>query len=127
MQINIPEIVDQVTAQFYRYEKALMANDVDELNTLFWVAEETVRYGPVETLYGHAEIAGFRKARDASDISRELTRTVITTYGTDFATAWTEYRRLSNGRMGRQTQTWARMPEGWRIVAAHVSLLPDPA
>ena len=122
MQINIPEIVDQVTAQFYRYEKALMANDVDELNTLFWVAEETVRYGPVETLY-----AGFRKARDASDISRELTRTVITTYGTDFATAWTEYRRLSNGRMGRQTQTWARMPEGWRIVAAHVRLLPEPA
>jgi hypothetical protein len=127
MQINIPEIVDQVTAQFYRYEKALMANDVDELNALFWVAEETVRYGPVETLYGHAEIAGFRKARDASDISRELTRTVITTYGTDFATAWTEYRRLSNGRMGRQTQTWARMPEGWRIVAAHVRLLPEPA
>lgn len=127
MEINIPEVVEEVTAQFQRYERALMTNDVDELNTLFWVSPLTVRYGPVEALYGHDEIAGFRKARDASDIARELTRTVITTYGTDFATAWTEYRRLSNGRAGRQSQTWMRTPDGWRIVAAHVSLLAEPS
>lgn len=124
MQINIPDVRAEVEAAFRRYEAALMANDVAVLNELFWKAPETLRYGAAETLYGHAEIAAYRAAHDASDIARELTRTVITSYGTDFATAFTEYRRLSNGRQGRQSQTWARMPEGWRIVAAHVSLLP---
>lgn len=123
MTINDPVVVKEVTDQFFRYEKALMENDVDTLNALFWNSPLTVRYGPKEALYGYEEIAGFRAARDVSDIARELTRTVITTYGEDFATAFTEYRRLKSGREGRQTQTWKRMPEGWRIVAAHVSLL----
>jgi hypothetical protein len=124
MTINDPQVVKEVTEQFFRYEKALMENDVETLNILFWESPHTVRYGPKEALYGYEEIAGFRAARDTSDIARELTRTVITTYGQDFATAFTEYRRLGSGREGRQTQTWMRMPEGWRIVAAHVSLLP---
>ncbi|WP_425405510.1 oxalurate catabolism protein HpxZ [Hwanghaeella sp.] len=124
MTINDPDVVQEVTEQFYRYEKALMENDVDTLNTLFWDSPHTIRYGPKEALYGYEEIAGFRAARDVSDIARELTRTVITTYGSNFATAFTEYRRLGSGREGRQTQTWMRAPEGWRIVAAHVSLLP---
>jgi len=126
MQINIPAVKAEVEAAFRRYEAALMANDIEVLNELFWDSPETVRYGPAEALYGFAEIAGYRSARDVSDIARELTRTVITTYGTDHATASTEYRRLSNGRMGRQSQTWVRMPEGWRVVAAHVSLPPPP-
>lgn len=125
MQINIPEVVQEVEAEFRRYEQALMANDVATLNAQFWNAGETVRYGAVEALYGYDAIAGFRQARDVTDIARELTRTVITTYGRDTATAFTEYRRLGSGRRGRQSQTWVRMPEGWRIVAAHVSLLPD--
>lgn len=124
MTINDPQVVKEVTEQFFRYEKALMENDVETLNILFWESTHTVRYGPKEALYGYEEIAGFRAARDTSDIARELTRTVITTYGDNFATAFTEYRRLGSGREGRQTQTWMRMPEGWRIVAAHVSLLP---
>jgi hypothetical protein len=124
MTINDPQVVKEVTEQFFRYEKALMENDVETLNILFWDSPHTVRYGPKEALYGYEEIAGFRAARDTSDIARELTRTVITTYGDGFATAFTEYRRLGSGREGRQTQTWMRMPEGWRIVAAHVSLLP---
>lgn len=123
MKINDPAVVAEVTEQFFRYETALMENDVDTLNELFWKSPLTVRYGPKEALYGYDEIAGFRAARDVTDIARELTRTIITTYGEDFATAFTEYRRVKSGREGRQTQTWKRMPEGWRIVAAHVSLL----
>lgn len=124
MDINIPEVLAEATAAFKRYETALMANDVAVLNALFWEAGETIRYGPWEALYGYDEIAGYRSGRHVTDIARELTRTVITTYGHDHATAFTEYRRLSNGRMGRQSQSWVRMPEGWRVVAAHVSLLP---
>lgn len=127
MEIDIPEVLAEVTAAFQRYEAALMTNDIAVLNELFWEADKTIRYGPQEALYGYGEIAGYRSARDVSDIARELTRTVITSYGRDHATAFTEYRRLSNGRMGRQSQTWVRMPEGWRVVAAHVSLLPPPA
>ena len=128
MEINIPEVLAEVTQAFRRYEAALMANDVAVLNELFWEADETIRYGPQEALYGYAEIAGYRSGRDVSDIARDLTRTVVTTYGRDHATAFTEYRRLSSGRRGRQSQTWVRMPDGWRVVAAHVSLLPvsDP-
>lgn len=124
MEINIPEVKAEVEAAFRRYEAALMADDIDVLNELFWDSVDTIRYGPQEALYGYDAISGYRSARDVSDIARDLTRTVITTYGTDHATAFTEYRRLSNGRMGRQSQTWVRMPEGWRVVAAHVSLLP---
>ncbi len=126
MKINRPDVKAEVEAAFQRYEVALMSNDIEVLNELFWESSETVRYGPAEALYGFSEIAAYRSARDVNDISRTLTRTVITTYGTDHATAFTEYRRTSSGQLGRQSQTWARMPEGWRVVAAHVSLLPMP-
>jgi len=125
VQVNLPEVVAEVEAAFRRYEAALMANDVDTLNALFWRSPETVRYGAAEVLHGYDAIVGFRRAREVADIARELSGTLITTYGRDSATAFTEYRRLGSGRRGRQSQTWIRMPEGWRIVAAHVSLLPD--
>jgi hypothetical protein len=121
VDINLPEVVAEVTAAFERYERALMANDVPTLVALFWDSERTLRYGLAENLYGIAEIAGFRQARQVGDNRRELLRTVITTYGRDCATANTEFRRLATGRRGRQSQTWIRLPEGWRIVAAHVS------
>ena len=121
-EINRPEIVAEVTQAFQRYEKALMANDVATLNELFWNTPHTIRYGLAEQAYGHAAIAGVRAARDPKDLRRELTRIVITSYGDDFATASCEYRRVESGRFGRQMQTWMRTPEGWRVVAAHVSL-----
>lgn len=124
MEINIPAVRAEVEAAFRRYETALMENDITVLDELFWKSPETIRYGPQETLYGFAEIASFRQARDVGDIARDLIRTAITTYGTDHAIAFTEYQRRSNGRTGRQSQTWVRMPEGWRVVAAHVSLGP---
>ena len=125
MELNEAGVVTEVTAAFARYEAALMANDVAVLNELFWDDGLTLRYGPAENLYGNAEIAGYRAARDASDVARRLERTIITTFGNDFATANTEFVRQSTGRRGRQSQTWVRQPEGWRIVAAHVSFLPD--
>lgn len=124
MDVNRPDVVAEVTAAFERYEQALNANDVPVLNELFWQTPHTVRYGVAEQLYGHAEIAGFRAARSTVDVQRVLTRVVITTFGKDFATASCEYRRVESGRRGRQMQTWMRTPAGWRVVAAHVSLLP---
>lgn len=121
MTINTPEVVGEVRAAFDRYERALNDNDIATLNELLWDSPYAVRYGQGENLYGHAEIAGFRAARDASDVKRELLRVEICTYGHDFATASCEYRRTVSGRRGRQMQTWVRRPEGWRIVAAHVS------
>ena len=121
MQIDIPEVLAEMRAAFERYERALVANDVATLNSLFWNDPRTLRYGIAEQLYGHDAIANFRAARPSVDIDRDLFNTVITTYGRDFATANTEYRRKATGRHGRQSQTWVRLPEGWRIVAAHVS------
>ncbi len=123
MDINIPEIVAEVTAQFQRYETALVTNDIATLNALFWNNALTLRYGMNENLYGHAAIAGFRAARSPVGLARTISNTVITTYGRDFATANTEFHRDGVARGGRQSQTWVRMPEGWRIVAAHVSLI----
>jgi len=123
MDINLPEIVAEVTAQFERYETALVTNDIATLNALFWNDTLTLRYGMNENLYGHAAIAGFRAARSPAGLARTTSNTVITTYGRDFATANTEFRRVNVARGGRQSQTWVRMPEGWRIVAAHVSLI----
>ena len=122
MDINLPEIVREVRAAFERYEQAVNANDVATLNELFWNSPHTLRYGIGEELYGHAAIAGFRAARDPAGVHRELPRVAITTFGREFATASCEFRRLASGREGRQMQTWARLPEGWRIVAAHVSM-----
>lgn len=121
MEVNLPEVVAEVTAAFERYEQALVSNDVATLDELFLDSPQTVRYGLAEELYGHAAIAGFRAARPNVDLARELLRVSITTWGRDFATASCEYRRLATGRRGRQMQTWMRTPAGWRVVAAHVS------
>ena len=124
MQINDPQALAEVTAAFGRYEAALKTNDVAVLNELFWESPHTLRYGTGEVLYGHHEIAAFRGARNPAGLAREVTRTVVTSYGRDFATTNLEFVRA--GRHGRQSQAWARMPEGWRIVAAHVSYQDKP-
>lgn len=123
MDVNIPEVVAEVTAAFRRYEAALVSNDTAVLDELFWDSPLTIRYGVAENLYGHPEIKAYRAARSPTGLARELERTVITTYGRDMATANTLFRR--GGRLGRQSQTWARTPEGWRVVSAHVSLMPE--
>ena len=121
--INLPDVVAEVTAAFGRYEDALVTNKVEVLDELFWASPLTLRYGATENLYGHTEIRAFRAGRPAVGLQRELLRTVITTYGHDFATANCEFRRAGSERTGRQSQTWMRTPEGWRVVSAHVSLL----
>ena len=123
MEINIPEVLAEVTAAHDRYEQALVTNDVDVLNELFWDNELTLRYGIAEQLYGHDQIAGFRSARSPVGLERTTDPVVVTTYGRDYATANLEFKRPSMGGIGRQSQTWVRMPEGWRIVAAHVSVV----
>lgn len=129
MQINLPDVVAEVSALFERYEKALTTNDVATLTALFRKAPETIRYGIAENLYGADEIAAFRNARPSVDLARTLQRTVITTYGRDCATASTMFHRASMGdhKMGRQMQTWVRFPDGWFIVAAHVSVIDSTA
>ncbi len=123
MEINIPEVLAEVTEAFRRYEVALTTNDVPVLDELFWDSELVIRYGAGENLYGSAEIAAFRAARPSVGLARDLERTVITTFGRDFATANTMFRR--GERLGRQSQTWVRLPGiGWRVVSAHVSLMP---
>jgi hypothetical protein len=123
MQINQPEILHEVSAAFARYEDALVNNRVEVLDELFWTSPLTVRYGAAENLYGIEEIRAFRQARPSAGLARTLRRTVITTYGRDHATAMTEFFRDGTTRTGRQSQTWVRMPEGWRVVAAHVSVV----
>ena len=113
----------EVTAAFHRYEQALVANDVAVLDELFWNDPRTLRYGATEVLHGWEEIAAFRAGRPAQGLERELLRTVIHTYGRDFGTANTTFRRAGSARLGRQSHSWVRMPDGWRIVAAHVSLM----
>jgi hypothetical protein len=125
MEIDIPEVVAEVTAAFARYEQALVTNDVAVLDELFWNSPHTLRYGATENLYGYAQIAAFRAGRSPAGLARRLFNTVITTYGRDFATANTEFQCEGSDRTGRQSQTWLRTPEGWRVVAAHVSLLPN--
>lgn len=119
--INDPTVVAEVRAVFEVYEAALMANDIRALDWLFWASPLTVRYGVGENLYGEDEIMAFRKTRLGGSPQRVLTRVVITTFGRDFATANAEFERPGDGREGRQSQAWARLAEGWRIVAAHVS------
>jgi Protein of unknown function (DUF3225) len=126
MEINVPDVVAEVTAAFMQYERALTGNDVTVLDTLFWKSAHTLRYGVTENLYGYDAIAAFRAARSAAGLLRTISNTVITTYGRDFATANTEFVRVNAMRTGRQSHTWVRMPEGWRIVAAHVSLIEAP-
>ena len=124
MEINLPDVLAEVTAVFARYEDALVNNRVDVLDALFWPSERTVRYGVGENLVGIDAIRAFRAARPATGLARTLAHTVITTYGCDFATAMTEFRRDGDAAVGRQSQTWVRFADGgWRVVAAHVSRL----
>jgi hypothetical protein len=124
MKIDDPRVVAEVERAFARYEAALVGNDVAALNELFWQSPLTIRYGIGENLYGSDEIGAFRAARSPAGLARRLSRTVITTYGDDFATAATLFHRDSAlGKIGRQMQSWVRFPNGWRIVAAHVSLI----
>ena len=127
MEIDLPEVVAEVSAAFERYEKALVTNDVATLDAMFRKDERTIRYGVAENLYGHEEVAAFRAARPAINLARTRSRTVITTFGRDFAVASTLFRREGGNKLGRQMQTWVRFAEGWRVVAAHVSLIDPPA
>lgn len=122
IEINRPDVVAEIKAVFARYEAALVNNDVPVLDQLFWHSPHTIRYGVTENLYGYDAIAAFRSSRPSTGLQRTLKNTVITTYGRDFATVNTEFERPNQS--GRQSQTWLRTPEGWRVVSAHVSLLP---
>ena len=127
MDINLPEVKAEVEAAFAAYEKALMANDVDALQALFWDSPHTIRYGIAENLYGYHEIGAFRAARSPVGLARTTSRTVITTFGRDFATASTLFHRpTASDKVGRQMQSWARTPASWRVVAAHVSVIDGP-
>jgi hypothetical protein len=127
MEINLPAVKAEVEEAFARYEKALVTNDVEALQGLFWDSPQTIRYGIGENLYGYDEIGAFRAARSPVGLMRTTSRTVITTFGRDFATASTLFHReTSPGKVGRQMQTWARTPQGWRVVAAHVSVIDAP-
>ena len=125
MDINLPEVHAELTAVFARYEDALVNNHVKVLDELFWPSEHTVRYGVRENLHGIEEVRAFRQARPAQGLARTLQNTVITTFGRDFGAAMTLFQREGGNKVGRQSQTWVRLPEGWRVVAAHVSLMLD--
>jgi hypothetical protein len=127
MEVDLPEVRAEVAAAFERYERALLANDIVTLGELFRNDPRTLRYGIAENLHGHAEIQAFRSARSPAGLARRREHTVITTYGRDFAVASTLfYRDAAPGKVGRQMQTWVRLPEGWRVVAAHVSVIDEP-
>ena len=123
MDINRPDVLAEVTLAFERYKRALVGNDATVLDELFWDSPHTIRYGAGENLYGIAEIRAFRAARSPAGLAREVLRTQITTYGDCFATTHIEFRRIGSERIGRQTQSWMRLPEGWKVVSAHVSLM----
>ena len=127
MQVDLPDVLAEVTEQFARYEKALVSNDVAVLDALFRPDSRTLRYGGGENLYGYDAIMAFRAARSPAGLMRRTAGTVITTYGRNTAVASTLfYRDTLPGKVGRQMQTWVRFPEGWKIVAAHVSIIAEP-
>ena len=121
---NIPKVRAEVEAVFAQYEDALVNNKVEVLDALFWNSPHTLRYGAGENLYGFEAIQAFRAARPAQGLARTVLKTVITTYGYDFATANIEFQREGSPKTGRQSQTWLRTEKGWKVVAAHVSLMP---
>jgi hypothetical protein len=128
MDIDLPEVVAEVRDAFEKYEQALVSNDVAALDALFRDDPRTIRYGATEILYGFDEIKSFRAARSPAGLARTLSRTVITTFGREFAVASTLFERsTSPGKIGRQMQTWVKFAEGWCVVAAHVSLIDAPA
>ncbi|SEN06388.1 Protein of unknown function [Actinacidiphila rubida] len=124
MEVNRPEVVAEVTALADAYEAALTGNDIPVLDALFWNDPHTVRLGAGEELFGADEIAAFRRSRPAAGLDRTRTRTEVTTFGTDLAVTTTVFVRDAVRGVGRQSQTWVRLPEGWRVVAAHVSQRP---
>jgi len=127
MEIDRPDVVKEVKEAFERYERALVLNDVETLDAMFRDDSRTIRYGATEILYGYAEIKQFRAGRSPAGLARTLSKTVITTYGRDFAMASTLFHRAAtSGKVGRQTQTWVRFDDGWRVVAGHVSLIDEP-
>ena len=127
MEIDLPEVVAEVTTAFELYERALVSNEVATLDTLFADDARTIRYGGTENLYGYNAIKAFRAARSPAGLARTLSCTLVTTYGRDFAVTATLFHRESMpGKVGRQTQTWVRFPHGWRVVAAHVSIIDAP-
>lgn len=127
MIINDPEVIAELQALYPRYEQALVTNDVDTLMAMFWGGPQVMRFGVSENLHGPEELAAFRKARPAANLARTITRLDIVSFGRDFASITLEFERAGNSGVvrGRQSQTWVRFPEGWRIVSAHVSLLPQ--
>lgn len=125
MEINRPDVVAEVTAACDRYEKALVTNDIAVLGELFWNSPHVLRYGPAENLHGFGEIAGFRAARSPQNLERTVLRRIITTFGNDYATANVEFLRPPVTRVGRQSQAWVRLADGWKVVAAHVSLIEE--
>jgi hypothetical protein len=126
METDLPEVVAEVKAAFDRYEKALVSNDVATLDALFHDDARTIRYGGAENLYGHEEIKSFRAGRSPAGLARTLSKTIISAYGRDYAVASTLFHRAASpGKVGRQMQTWVRFPQGWRVVAAHVSVIDE--
>jgi Protein of unknown function (DUF3225) len=126
MQINDPEIVAELQSLYPKYEAALMANDAETLTQMFWASPHSMRFGVTENLYGIDEIEAFRKSRPSTNLARSVRRLDIVTFGRDFGSVTLEFERAANGKIisGRQSQVWVRLAEGWRIVAAHVSVLP---
>jgi hypothetical protein len=127
MEINRPDILAEVQDAFERYERAFQRNDLEVLDALFWDDERVVRFGVAEDNYGIAELRAWRAAQPSDDLLRTVTRKTITTFGETAATAFIEFRRDASGVEGRQSQTWARTAEGWKVVAAHVSHLTPSA
>ena len=126
MKINDPEVVAELQALYPKYEAALMANDAETLTQMFWASPHAMRFGVTENLYGIEEIEAFRKSRPSTNLARAVRRLDIVTFGRDFGSVTLEFERTANGKIisGRQSQVWVRLPEGWRIVSAHVSVLP---
>ena len=123
MTINDSAIVAELAALYPQYEQALVSNDVDTLVRMFWTGPQVMRFGVTENLYGPEELEAFRKSRPSARLARTVTRLEITTFGRDFASITLEFERGTT--RGRQSQVWVRLPEGWRIVQAHLSLLPE--
>ena len=126
MNINDPEIVAELQALYPKYEAALMANDAATLTQMFWASPYAMRFGVTENLYGIEEIEAFRKSRPPTNLARIVRRLDVVTFGRDLGCVTLEFERTANGKIisGRQSQVWVRLPEGWRIVSAHVSVLP---
>src|SRR5579883_186240 len=125
-QINDPAIVAELTDLYLKYEKALVENDIATMDELFWDSPAVLRFGATENLYGIDEIRAFRQARPTQNLARDISHLQVVTFDADTAVVTLEFRRVTDGvpRFGRQSQVWRKLPQGWKIVSAHVSLLP---